>query len=121
MDKAETGKSAQSGGAVAWDEAFPAALRHRFFAVATNHDPAGFRLSPSTAAGSKPSGAPCGIAQFVLNHLTCQERMLQQLRNLVAFANEVGLATQVFHEYDHFPAISGVDHSGIAHQPLLRH
>src|SRR5271166_615675 len=44
--------------------------------------------------------------------------MLQQLRDLVAFANAVRLVTEVLHEHDDLATVTGVNHSGVAHQAL---
>lgn len=47
--------------------------------------------------------------------------MLQQLCDLVAFANGVRLGTKVLHEDDYLASVTGIDNAGVARQPFLRH
>src|SRR5271165_3394595 len=46
--------------------------------------------------------------------------MLQQLRDLVTFADEVWFLAEVLHEHDDLTAVASVNHSGVAHQALPR-
>ncbi len=75
----------------------------------------------SFAAGAKSLCAPHGVAQFLFDYFAGEEGMFQQLRDLVAFAYGIRLVTEVFHEYDQFAPVAGIDDSGIAHQALFRH
>src|SRR5271165_1707839 len=46
--------------------------------------------------------------------------MLQQLRDLVTFADEVRFVAEVLHEHDDLTAVASVNHSGVTHQALPR-
>lgn len=72
------------------------------------------------SSGAETFRATRGFSQFALTYLTGKARVLEQLRDLVAFANGVRLIAKVLHQDDDLAAIAGIDNPGVAHQALLR-
>src|SRR3974390_163034 len=75
----------------------------------------------STTSGTESFGAAGGVSEIGFDDFPSQKRMLEQLGDLIALANDVGLGAEVFHEDDDFTAIAGVDDSGVAQKALLGH
>jgi ornithine cyclodeaminase/alanine dehydrogenase-like protein (mu-crystallin family) len=70
--------------------------------------------------GTKALIPASGAAQLTLADLAREEWMFEQLRDFVTLTHGVRLVPKVFHQHDDLASIPGIDHAGIAHQPLLR-
>ena len=78
-------------------------------------------MQRSATSGAESFGAAGGVSEIGFDDFPSQKRMLEQLGDLIALANDVGLGAEVFHEDDDFTAIAGVDDSGVAQKALLGH